>query len=222
VVLRRCVANRGRARVSQNGPLNGPYGTPVVEGELADGERKKEEREASEEWCRLWTAMSVRRLARLREAIEEGCASPPCSTSSGPAMDGGPGSVRTRFNQGLATMRAAVEDEGLEAVRARFFGACKKQAGESPDLAPLPPVAMRQVEAWMAPETPKTPETPLGDMGELASMGSGASDDSEERLMLQEEQQKIDGVVAEARACDGVNPWYRRRDSVNSWYTLNR
>ena len=203
-----------------------PYGTPVVEGELVSEEgelaSEKEERAASEEWCRLWTAMSVRRLARRREAIEEGRASPPCSMISGAAVnEEGPGSVRTRFNAGLQTVRAAVEDEGLEAVRARFFGACRLQAGESPDLAPLSPVAMRQTEAWVAPETPLTP---LDDMGELlAAVGTGASDDSEGgRLMLQQEQQKIDEVEAEARACDGVSSWYRRRDSVNSWYMLTR
>ena len=206
----------------------GTYGTlVVVEGELVSEERElaseKEERAASEEWCRLWKAMSVRRLARRREAIEEGRTSPiaPCSMSSSPAVDGGPGSVRTRFNQGLATVRAAVEDEGLEAVRARFFGACRLQAGESPELAPLSTVAMRQVEGWV---TPLTPLTPLGDMGELllAAMGTGASDESEGRLGLPREQQEINGVEAEARACDGVDHWYRRCDSVNSWYMLTR
>ena len=205
----------------------GPNGTLVVAGELVSEEgelaSEKEERAASEEWCRLWTAMSVRRLARRREAIEEGGASPiaPCSMSSSPAVDGGPGSVRTRFNQGLATVRAAVEDEGLEAVRARFFGACRLQAGESPDLAPLFPVDMRQqTEGWVTPLTP----LPLGDMGELllAAMGTAASDESEGRLMLQQEQQEINGVEAEARACDGVSPWYRRCNSVNSWYMLTR
>ena len=198
----------------------GPNGTLVVAGELVSEEGEL----ASEEWCRLWTAMSVRRLARRREAIEEGRASPiaPCSMSSSPAVDGGPGSVRTRFNQGLATVRAAVEDEGLEAVRARFFGACRLQAGESPDLAPLFPVDMRQQTEGCV--TPLTPLTPLGDMGELlsAAMGTAASDESKGRLMLQREQQEINGVEAEARACDGVSPWYRRCNSINSWYMLTR
>ena len=97
----------------QNGPLVGPYGsTSVVEGELVreDGQlvsETDEERAAIEAWSRLWMAMSVRRLARQREAIEEGRASPRSSMRSAPALDGGPLSVRTRFNQGLAKGRAA-------------------------------------------------------------------------------------------------------------------
>ena len=147
----------------QSGPLVGPYGsTPVVEGELVreDGQlvsETDEERAAIEAWSRLWIAMSVRRLARQREAIEEGRASPQSSMRSAPALDGGPLSVRTRFNQGLAKVRAAVEDEGLEAVRARFIYACRLQAGESPDLAPLSPVVMRQAEGRVAPQTPVAP-----------------------------------------------------------------
>lgn len=150
--------------VWQNGPLVGPYGsTPVVEGELQQlVSETDEERAAIEAWGRLWMAMSVRRLARQREAIEKGRASPQSSMRSAPALDGGPLSVRTRFNQGLAAVRAAVEDQGLEAVRARFIYACSLQAGESPNLAPISPVVMRQAEGRVAPGTPVTP---LGETG---------------------------------------------------------
>lgn len=149
--------------VWQNGPLLGPYGsTPIVEGELVREEGKHLVSETDEErainaWCRLWMAMSVRRLARQREAVEEGRASPKCSVRSATALDGGQLSVRTRFNQGLAKVRAAVEDEGLEAVRARFIYACRLQAGESPNLAPLSPDNMRQAEGQVAPGTPVAP-----------------------------------------------------------------
>ena len=158
----------------------GSAGTPIEEGEMASEE---EERAASEEWCRLWTAMSVRRLVRRREESEEG--------------------------------RAAV-DEGLEAVRARFFGASMLQAAESPPDTPLTSGAMRQAEARAAPDTPLTP---LGDLGDLwAAMGTGASDDSGGRPMLLQEQQEIDGVDREARACGGL----RRRRSVSPWYMLTK
>lgn len=154
--------------VWQNGPLVGPYGsTPVVEGELVREEGQlvsetDEERAAIEAWGRLWMAMSVRRLARQREAIEKGRASPQSSMRSAPALGGGPLSVRTRFNQGLVKVRAAVEDQGLEAVRARFIYACSLQAGKSPNLAPISPVVMRQAEGRVAPGTPVTP---LGETG---------------------------------------------------------
>ena len=60
--------------------------------------------------------------------------------------------MRTRFNQGLAKVRAAVEDEGLEAVRALHLRV-QAASGESPNLAPLPSLCGRLRAGWRPKRT---------------------------------------------------------------------
>ena len=190
-----CGTDQPWMRAWQGGLLPEPDGTPI-EGE---------ERPTREAWSTsLWTAMSVRRLARLREtdtAEEKGSMSsppPPLSVSLG----------------------AAVEDEGLESLRARFLGVCMLQAGEASD-PPLPLFA-GDLRAARRESLCATRDESDDSSHHLPRrlLHVEACDGASACSVVVSEQQTVAAAETEAR-CDGSGS-VRRRGAVSSWYTLTR